>query len=198
MQINGNDVEHYEVPRIPNFHSAEIKFELTESSKKLFEQGQPGQGYIGLVELPEPNKISNVAKIHLIPAFNKNDGLARMDKDGRTLEVKNKEFVESVIPLGGFTGDLHVNAARTLGLGEKAGQNGLLMGFGIWKSGYGVKFLNELPPREGLIPHEFLFIYNRETTTWQIYSVDEKRDVKALELEKDSEIANLIDSVKGY
>lgn len=95
---------------------------LTERSKKLFEDGAPGQGYIGVLD-------TETGEVHLLPSFNKDDGKERLDKNGE----KFKHYLESQQPLGTMTGDLHTFATGKLGLGQKGGVHGKLMGFGIWK-----------------------------------------------------------------
>lgn len=164
------DYDHFTIPKAqktetaPGFFDENFELILTEESKRLFELGRPKQGYVGLVELPYENEITPEGKkrayIHLIPADNKDSGtMYGVDKNGNKLTM-----LKSVQPLGGNTGDLHLRAAGMLGLGEKQGANGYLMGFGIWKSGYGVKILPELPNREALIPGEFILA--KENDRW--------------------------------
>ncbi len=166
---------HFTIDKMPGFLSPETRLVLTEASKQAFEAGKPKQGYIGLAELPDPNNPNedqSIVKIHLIPAFNKNDGLLRTDKFNQPFAGA----VESMQELGNFTGDLHTFSAAKLELGNKAGINGLLFGFGIWKSGIGVKFLEELPQKEARIRNEYLFILNSEKKQWEIYFIDDELD----------------------
>ncbi len=166
---------HYLIPKAKEFTSDSFTLELTEESKSLYSLGQDGQGYIGLVELDPEN---HRGKIHLVPSFNKDDGLLCLDKNGAPF----KRSCSTEQPLGGGAGDLHTRCAATLGLVEKAGANGLLMGFGVWKGGVGVKFLSELPENKlRLIPDEYLVVKNSENE-WRLFYVDRTRQVRELPL----------------
>lgn len=159
--------DYFTIPHAPDFLNDDFELVLTDTSKELFKRGRPRQGYIGIVELPFENEVTKEgkrqAKIHLLPADNKNSGnLYGFDKEGKPFPT-----LKSTQELGSFTGDLHFFATTRLGLGEKAGAKGYLIGFGIWKSGFGVKFLDELPHREALIPHEFLLI--KKENKWSLY-----------------------------
>lgn len=157
---------HFSIPQMPDFIDDTVEMVLTEESKDYFARGRPKQGFVGIVELCPETITANgkkLAKIHLIPADNKESGaLTGIDKEGKKMPT-----TLSMQRLGAFTGDLHLRAAGGLKLGEKAGQNGMLMGFGIWKSGCGIKFLDYLPPREALIKNEYLLI--KENDKWQLY-----------------------------
>jgi hypothetical protein len=83
---------HFTIPAQPNFLN-ETQLKLTEASKKNFEQGCPGQGYAGLVDI-------TTGEIHLIPAFNKNDGQLRLDKDGKSFT----KYASTEQTLGGGSG----------------------------------------------------------------------------------------------
>ncbi|HAU0829377.1 TPA: hypothetical protein ACUNL2_001396 [Legionella pneumophila] len=103
-------------------HEFPEKLILTEASKKLFTEGTAGQGYVGILD-------TTTGQVHLIPAFNKDDGKLRLNKDGKPFST----FVESIQPLGRNTGDVHGQAVIKLQLVDKGGINGKLMGFGLWK-----------------------------------------------------------------
>lgn len=161
------NTDHFSIPKAPDFFDDDFELVLTDESKRLFELGRPKQGYIGLVELPSENEVTPEGKkrayIHLYPSDNKDSGmLYGIDKNGDKLPM-----VQSSQSLGKNTGDLHLQVASKLGLGEKQGANGYLMGFGIWKSGYGVKILPELPIREALIPGEFILV--KEKDRWTLH-----------------------------
>lgn len=146
---------HFIIPKREDFTEKSFALSLTKESKEAFELGRPGQGYIGLVDLTNGN-------IHLIPSFNKNDGLLRLDKNGEPFKLSAESFTE----LGTMTGDLHGQCVSKLGLVEKAGQNGQIMGFGFWKGGTCLKVLSEIPNTPALIPEEFLLVKNtREKKT---------------------------------
>lgn len=144
-----------------NEHFLEEKFELklTPLSKELFEAGAPGQGYAGLVDI-------ETGEIHLIPSFNKDDGLLRLDGKGHKFKVST----ESMHALGAMgTGDIHKNSTLLLKLAEKGQQNGKLLGFGIWKSGITLKVASEMPDRAALIPNEYILI--KEEKNWRLVYV---------------------------
>jgi hypothetical protein len=139
--------KYFDIPKRPDFLDGSYHLNLTEQSKALFELGKPGQGYVGLVDL-------ETGEIHLYPSFNKHDGLLRQDKYGNHFETEQSSsthYVESREVLGSLTGDLHINAASELLLTQKSGTRRGLMGFGIWKAGCAVKFLNATPNITGLI-----------------------------------------------
>ncbi len=164
-------VSFHSVPKCEDFFSRELI--LTDKSKELFELGSDGQGYIGLVDLKN-------CQIHLVPAFNKNDGLVHVDKNGKRFT----QWLQSIQQLGGNTGDLHMQGAAILQLGNKAGANGLLMGFGLWKGGIGVKFLSEMPESSlRLIPNEYLLVKNNNDQTWQLMYVNQKRETEIISME---------------
>lgn len=105
----------YEQNKLPAFY-------LTKLAKDLFKQGSPGQGYVGFVDLES-------GEIHLIPAFNKNDGKEHIDFicQGKNYTVVSEE------PLGSNSGRAHIQGLATLGLGHKGNANGKIVGFGIFK-----------------------------------------------------------------
>jgi ankyrin repeat protein len=105
-------------------------------------------------------------------------------------------MLQSMQALGGGTGDLHLRAAAQLKLGHKHGNNGYLMGFGIWKSGCGIKILNELPNTEGLIPGEFILV--KEQNQWSLYFSKLSSSVVQRKQERKVELINInIDSIPG-
>src|SRR6185437_12895185 len=86
---------------------------LTERSKKLFERGRPGQGYVSLewvdtvIKQDADGKIveERVKYIELAPAFNRDDKLPRSDKNG--VPYTDTEMVISDQPRSGNTGTVH-------------------------------------------------------------------------------------------
>lgn len=137
--------KHYLIKHKPNFLSCELK--LSEDSKRFFAQGKPGQGYIGLVDLEE-------GIIHLVPSFNKDDGLLRENNEGAAFS----RFAESRGGLGKL-GDLHQKACQGIGTEfySRSGKRGRVLGFGIWKGGCSVKLVSHVPEAESaLIPNEYL------------------------------------------
>ncbi|MCF6766695.1 hypothetical protein L3V82_13055 [Thiotrichales bacterium 19S3-7] len=69
----------YSIVNMNNFFDKNIQFKLTDKSIELFNRAQKGQGFIGLVELPNINEDQRQVVIHLVPAFGKNDGLFRVE-----------------------------------------------------------------------------------------------------------------------
>jgi len=160
---------HFVIPAKPDFF--EVDLHLSDASKALFDKGAPGQGFVGLVDL-ETNLI------HLFPAFNKDDGQLRLDKEGK----KFAKLAETAQSLGGGAGDLHMRTAGALRLGDKAGNKQNLMGFGIWKGGQSVKFLAELPENNlRLISDEYLVVKD-EKNQWKICYVDHDKKVTDVSL----------------
>ncbi|KTD21401.1 Uncharacterised protein [Legionella lansingensis] len=154
---------HFTVNKQPDFIEDSFPLTLTEESKELFEKGADGQGYIGIVEV-------DTGRIHLVPSFNKGDGLLHLDKNGKQFS----RWIATEQPLGGGAGDLHTRAASILKLGHKAGKEGLLMGFGLWKSGVSVKFLSEIPDSNlRLIPDEYLLV--KDNNRWILHYVNKDR-----------------------
>lgn len=162
---------HFTLPGRPNFLN-EVQLRLTDESKKLFERGSPGLGYVGVVDMI-------TGEIHLLPAFNKDDGQLRLDKDGHKFDM----YASTEQTLGGGAGDLHTRTAAMLSLGDKAGNQNKLMGFGIWKAGSSVKFISELPAEKStrLIRDEFLVTKNNDNE-WKIYEVGYYKEIKEVKL----------------
>lgn len=180
--------EHYEIKHNSDFLTTRLT--LTKQSQALFEAGESGQGYIGLVDI-------KTGEIHLVPSFNKGDGLLPLNKDGHefTIEQKGKQVefsMTSQFELGQMgTGDLHRNCSALLGLAHKGGGNGMLFGFGIWKGGPGVKILDELPKTGAEIPDEYWLI--RQNDEWKLIYVSdqyENETVKTL-VKKEIPIADI-------
>lgn len=168
---------YYSIPQCPQFMESSFILKLTDASKNLFDLGSPGQGYVGLVDLV-------TGSIHLAPAFNKNDGLLRLDKNKRPF---TKVVVSDGI-LGQLTGDLHHKACQILGLSAtsknpegKSGRFGKVLGFGIWKGGYGIKFLDTIPLNSGLIANEYLVIKQKDR--FVVYYIDEERVINPIRSE---------------
>jgi hypothetical protein len=154
------------------FNSTGSKLQLSEDSKRLFKQGHPGQGYVGLVDL-------KTGLIHLLPSFNSNDGLLREDKDGQ--EFKQNDMVESKGSLGVLGGDLHTQAGnRRI---KRPGSTKEKLGFGIWKGGCSVKVRDNLPNISGRIPNEYILIKNPDAAEYQLYYIDKNRVEVALDIE---------------
>lgn len=176
INIEEQAYNHFVIPAKPDFF--EVDLQLSEASKELFAKGAPGQGFVGLVDL-ETNLI------HLFPAFNKDDGQLRLDKEGK----KFAKLAETAQSLGGGSGDLHMRTAGTLGLGEKAGNKQNLMGFGIWKAGQSVKFLAEMPDNNlRLIPDEY-WVVKDENNQWKICYVDFNKVVTDVPLNESQKAA---------
>ncbi len=173
---------HFTVLSRHDFLYKSFKLSLTEESKSLYELGNNGQGYIGLVEV-------DTGKIHLVPSFNKGDGLLEYNKGKAVIPLdkygkKFSRYAMTEQPLGGGAGDLHMRTASNLSLGHKAGSNGLLMGFGIWKGGRSVKFMSELPDSVvRFIPDEYILVKGKDDQ-WKVYYVDLER--KAGEIDVNS------------
>lgn len=183
MKVISNS-SHYSIPYQPDFLKDNFKLSLTEQSRQLFQLGKPGQGYIGIVEI-------DTGDIHLLPSFNKNDGLLRLDSNGKPFRLS----VETEQSLGGGAGDLHTRAAAKLKLGLKAGHEGLLMGFGLWKAGPSVKFMSELPQNTlQLIPDDYLII-KRNSDKAEIYYVDNERKERILKEEDILKIPGLFEAL---
>lgn len=195
------------IPKMPNMaekiQRGELKFELTEESKQFWEMGRDGQGYIGILELPaKQDGNSNLVKIHLIPAFNKDDGLNKTQKNGKPFSIHKKigkedkelsSIIVSAQPRGAMTGDLHMNAARILGLGEKGQENGLLMGFGIWKKGCGIRIISDDMPKDNIIPDEYVLLRNKKGN-WELSYADKNGNVKAINI---NAVEGLDEALKG-
>lgn len=124
------------LPKCIDFSSR--KFELTDASKQLYAIGKPGQTYTLIVELPTLDSDENI-KFHLIPSFNKDDGVLQEDRAGGkfTILIQDKpvdRFLVSDVGRGAIGSSLHADAAVMLRLGRKA-REGLLIGGGVVKSG---------------------------------------------------------------
>lgn len=153
MQNHQNNLyNHFTIKHNPNFLDASFILTLTDESKRLFNEGIAEQGYIGVVEIDS-------GKIHLLPAFNKDDGKKRLNK----YNEKFSAYIESTQPRGVMNGDLHTFAASTLGLVEKSGANGLIFGFSIWKSKDGN--ILEIRNRSSS-QNYFSSIYNEDYADW--------------------------------
>ncbi len=164
--IDGN---YYTIHENQDFLDPNFTLLLTPQSQDLFSKGCPGQGYVGLVDL-------ETGFIHLLPAFNQADGLIRKDKDGK--EFASNKFVESRGKLGAL-GDLHGQACFKLSLLDKSGSRKKVLGFGIWKNGVGIKFLDTQPERSGLVPNEYLFI--KTHNGHKLLYVNQNREITALD-----------------
>lgn len=122
---------------LPKISDYPTKFTVTEEAIKLFNKGKDEQGYIGILEFPEEK--GSPAKIHLIPAFFA-DSEDMTDKEGGKFIVtddhgkERSKIAVSSQKKGALVGDLHTKSAAMQALGHKAGINGMLMGFGVWKS----------------------------------------------------------------
>lgn len=157
-----NSTAHFTVINMPDLpeRMATRNFQLTERSKKLFDLGKPGQGYIGILDL-------NTFEIDLIPAFNKEDGLIVADKNGGHFQIDGEEkkwIVKSAAKLGKVAGDAHTKALELL---HKENFSGMILGFGIWKAGCGIKFLSELPQETGQVRHEYYV--SKQEGKWRLY-----------------------------
>lgn len=84
-------------------YQALTQFTLTERSKALYKQGEPGQGFVYFLDV-------ETGEIDLIPAYNKNDGRERKEF---IYEGKNWA-VESSDELGKSSGDAHTKALALL------------------------------------------------------------------------------------
>lgn len=95
---------------------------LTERSRRLFNEGVPGQGYIGILDITN-------GEVHLLPAFNKDDNKSRLNKYNKLFS----DYLDSQQPLHTMRSYLHEDAAKHLGLSHLGGQSGKLLGFSVWK-----------------------------------------------------------------
>jgi hypothetical protein len=80
-----------------------------------------------------------------------------------------------------------------LSLGDKGGNQGKLMGFGIWKGGQSVKFLSEIPENKlRLIPDEYLVIKN-QNNEYKIYYISLEKEIQQIPLNQEQleALANL-------
>lgn len=165
--------DHISIPMAEDFMDEDFELVLTPKSKAVFQLGRDKQGYSAIVELFEKTpEGKRQALIHLEPANNAKSGVAFGVSDtGRKYPIdKNGNAFSSITsaqPLGAFTGDVHKQMIGGLELGHKGGAAGLVMGFGIWKSGCGIKMLDEIPPKEGLLPNEYLLI--KVNGKWSLY-----------------------------
>lgn len=161
---------YFTIPAQMDFLNEGFKLTLTPQSRELFKLGNSGQGYIGLVDL-------ETGAIHLLPSYNLEDGLTRVDKNGQPFE----KFAQSRGALGQL-GDLHSQVSSHMNLVAKSGTAKQLMGFGIWKGGFGIKLLNRLPDLGGLIPHEYLLI--KKVNGYELWYVDQERGLKQIDLKE--------------
>ncbi len=74
LNNNGSEISANTLYTTPTVNKLPDKWELEPKSRELFERGRPGQGYCGIAVIHKDN-----IKIYLRPAFNHNDGLARID-----------------------------------------------------------------------------------------------------------------------
>lgn len=178
MPSSSNEIplnnDHYTLKSGFDFLNNNVSLLVTEQSIELFNKAPKGTGFVFIVELPHPDSSDDpqIVKIHLIPSYNKDDGLIYgIDSEGKELRPYLYAFSAPLGSIGG--GVIHTQGVATLGLGDKISK-GLLMGGGIWKSGAAVRFLDELPPREGRIPDDYLLIRDKVSYDWKLYYV--KRD----------------------
>ncbi|SRR5579885_1165127 len=109
---------------LTGIQTGQVTLWINERSRSLFEQGKPGQGYAGFLDL-------QTGEIDLVPAYNAEDNKTR---DKFTVNGETKDyFVVSNEPLGKSTGQVHTDGLRIIGKGHKGGSNGLMAGFGIFK-----------------------------------------------------------------
>jgi hypothetical protein len=164
---------YFTLPHMPHFFDSDVKFMVTPESLLAFAEGGPKQGYIGLAELPDPddpNADQKLVKIHLVPSFNRNDGKAHVNAEGKPFTHGS---IESTQELGSLTGDSHTFATAKLGLGLKGGARGLLMGFGIWKSGCGIRLTESLPSENARVANELILEKNPSSGKWTLYRIKE-------------------------
>jgi hypothetical protein len=153
------------------FSDGSKKLHVSEDSKRLFRQGKPGQGYVGLVDL-------KTGVIHLLPSFNFKDGLLHEDNDGKAFNPN--EMVESRGALGVLGGDLHTQAGlRRI---KRPGSTKEKLGFGIWKGGCSVKILEELPQISGRIPFEYLLIKSPTQDEYELHFVEDNRELVPIDI----------------
>lgn len=149
----------------------DVRIVLTDESKALYERSAPGTGFIFILELPDvaASEDPHVAKLHMFPAFNKDDGLIHgLDKEGKRF-ISLDAFTAPLGTIGG--GIMHGQAASILGLGAKK-EKGFLMGGGVWKAGAAIRFVEELPPREGRIPNDYLLTRDPIDHHWELHFVN--------------------------
>jgi ankyrin repeat protein len=155
----------YYLPTRPDFMEDNFKLKVSEASIKAFAQGSPGQGYIGILDLAADK---NLGMIHLVPSFNKQDGVLREDKEGKAFPMS----ADSLTERGTNTGDLHTQCVSKLKLGDKGGEHGLVMGFGVWKNGLCIRILDKPASDAALIPDEF-HLLREAKKDWELTYVDD-------------------------
>ena len=150
----------------------DVTIELTEQSKEFYENAAPGAGFIYILELPDLNVGDDPSRVtlHLFPAFYKDDGLIHgVNQKGDTYPFS---LDLNIAPLGSLnSGIQHDQVASLLGLGSKRDQ-GLLMGGSVWKAGSAVRFLINLPDREGRIPNDYLLTRDHVNQRWSLHFVN--------------------------
>ncbi|MBV8801771.1 MAG: hypothetical protein JO131_02165 [Gammaproteobacteria bacterium] len=117
---------------LPGFKEIPKKIIISEESKKIFLEGREsldektkGQGFV-LVAWKEESPEGNILRIELVPAFNKNDGKEKSNKNGQAYTMYDPEkkdytseelanaAVESPEDLGKNTGIVHKHAIEIL------------------------------------------------------------------------------------
>lgn len=122
---------------------------LTETSKAVYQAADPGQGFVCVVNLQK--NADKKHEVHLLASSNQGDGLP-VARDAR-----GRPFLQSKAALGKGGHNIHMQAVFALGLAEQY-EKGLLLGCGIWKNGWGIKFPDSIPDANGRIPNEYLVL----------------------------------------
>ncbi|KTD42369.1 hypothetical protein [Legionella quateirensis] len=165
-------LEHFKLTSGFNLFNPDVTIDLTEQSKEIYGNAAPGAGFIFILELPDLNLGDDPLnlKLHLYPAFYKDDGLIH----GIDHEGKKYPFITDMIiaPIGSLeSGIQHDQVASILGLGTKR-DHGLLLGGEAWKAGVAVRFLVNLPKREGLIPNDYVLTRDHVSQRWYLHFVN--------------------------
>lgn len=195
--MNSRDMmpPHFRIPRMPHFLDEDVSIELTPESIRLYHEGRAKQGYIVIAELPDPAQVSEdqrLIKIHLVPAFNKDDGqVDGLNKYGK----KFTRYIKSTQALGNSAGDLHNMAVSALGLGQKGGANGLIMGFGLWKGGMGIRFLSNDPEKSQCLPNEYLIVRRCSSSPWRLCVVEQNFSIVEVDLSDTPELEKIIEQL---
>lgn len=99
------DGHTFELPGFPSGTPKTIV--VTEHAKEVFRLARGGQGLIGVSWIGKNDEGLEVMYLDLMPAFNKNDGMERTNKEGEKYVI-GKTCVYTDEPLGGNSGRNHL------------------------------------------------------------------------------------------